>query len=223
MSVTRVRITSRSCFSADSSVVTASADASRVRIASSSRDSRWFSSAARACSDFIRSTIPTSSFTFSSRRSIGSSSTLRVAVLAITNHQLSNSPLSLNRPVLADERGQNRLDALVDLGVRQRALGGLKRQAHGQADRALRHPFALVPIEKSGCDERRRQTASGGENGATNDLRRQGLRDDDRQVADDERVPRERHGGVGRNRARAIEQIEIEFGDADAILTRQSA
>ena len=53
-------------------------------------------SAARACSAFMWSTIPTSNLTFSSRRSIGSSSTLRVAGFTMA------SPLS--SAVLAHQR-----------------------------------------------------------------------------------------------------------------------
>ena len=47
---TRARMTSRSSLSVDSSAATDSLGASRARIASISRASRWFSSSARACS-----------------------------------------------------------------------------------------------------------------------------------------------------------------------------
>src|SRR5262249_18777600 len=165
MSVTRVRITSRSSFSADTSEAIASLDASRARSDSSSCVSCWFSSAARACSDFIRSIMPTSSFSFSSSRSIGSSSTLRVTVFAI---ELRSS--SLYGLVLANERSETRLDALVHVGVDQRAIGCLKRQPHRKTHCAVRDALALIAIEERQRDERRGEIARGVENGATNDL-----------------------------------------------------
>src|SRR6266542_1815612 len=127
----------------------------------------------------MRSTMLTSSLIFSSSRSMGSSSMLRVAVFAIgprlgflrfgvgpgpTNVSsfdklrttLSNvegsalgrthrsapmitmTPLllSLYRPVLPHERCQNRIDALLHLGVGERAIACLKRQTDGNADAA---------------------------------------------------------------------------------------
>jgi hypothetical protein len=54
----------------------------------------------------------------------------------------------LNCAVLTDERGQNRIDTLLDFAVDQRAIGGLERQAHRQTDAALRHALALVAIEE---------------------------------------------------------------------------
>src|SRR5207237_1607941 len=99
------------------------------------------------------------SFTFSSRRSIGSSSTLRVAILAIPCSPLSGA-------MLASERAQDRLDALVDLGVGQCAIGRLERQPDREADGTLRDAFPRVAIEERRRDERRRQLARGGENGA---------------------------------------------------------
>src|SRR5262249_2985688 len=216
MSVTRVRITSRSSFNADTSEAIASLDASRARSDSSSRVSCWFSSAARACSDFIRSIIPTSSFSFSSSRSIGSSSTLRVTVFAIELRSLSLYGL-----MLTNECTQNRLDALVHLGVGQSAVGCLKRQPHRETHSAVRYAFALIAVEERQRDERRRERVRGGENGATNDLGRQGTRDDDREVANDERMTRERHGRVARRGERTLEQIEVQLCDADPILARQ--
>src|SRR5476649_1363693 len=138
MSVTRVRMTSRSSFIVDSSVLAPSLDATRARRLSISSDSRWFSSAARAVSSFMRSTMLTRSLSFSSSRSIGSRSTLLVAVLAMMSY------LSLNRGVLADERRQNRLDALLYFKVGQRAFGRLERQADRQAHGAGWHALALI-------------------------------------------------------------------------------
>ena len=113
----------------------------------------------------------------------------RVAVFAIdarssrdsrlTRSPLTSScdaPLTLDRAVLAHERGENRVDALLHFGVGQRAIGGLKRQPHRHADRAVRHAFALIAIEERDAGERRGVAlASGRLNGATNDLRRQGV------------------------------------------------
>ena len=84
------------------------------------------------------------------------------------------------------------------------------------------HAFALVPIEDAQRRERRRQIATGRQNGATNDFRRQGIRDDDREIADDERMTRQRPRRVARRDARPLEQIEIQFGDEHAILARQA-
>src|SRR5499427_9316298 len=150
--------------------------------------------------------MPTSSFSFSSSRSIGSSSTLRVTVFAI---ELRSS--SLYGLVLANERRQNHLDALVHLGVSQGTIGCLKRQPHRQTHCAVRDALALIAIEERQCDQRRRQIARGGEHGATNDLGRQGTRDDDREVANDERMTRERHRRVACRAARARAQSEVQL------------
>src|SRR5476649_1899600 len=220
MSATRVRMTSRSSFSVVSSLPSPSLDVTRARRLSISCDSRWFSSAARTVSSFMRSTMLTRSFTFSSSRSMGSRSTLRVIALAMVSLS-SVSLLSLNRGVLAHERRQNGLDALLHFGIGQRAIR-LERQPDRQAHGALRDALALIPIEEAHRAERRRQIAAGRPNGAMNDFRRQGVRDDDREVADDERMARQRARGVGGLGARPLDQIEIGFRDEHAILTRQS-
>ena len=113
-------------------------------------------------------------------------------------------------------------NALLHFGVGQRAIGRLERQPHRQADRAVRHALALIAIEEADADERRRHVAAGRLNGATNDFRRQGIGDDDREIADDERMPRQRPRRVARaSCARAPERVEIQLGDEHAILTRQ--
>ena len=177
-------MTSRSSLSVKSSWAADSPVASRARIDSISRVRRWFSSAARACAVRICSIIPTRRFSFSSRRSIGSRSTLRVAVFAIrTPHlvthpviwpligELSNSisrspdnqvvesALSLNRAVLAHECGQNSVDALLHVGIGERPIRRLERQSHREADVAFADAFALIPIEERNRGQRRGRPA----------------------------------------------------------------
>ena len=112
---------------------------------------------------------------------------------------------------------------MLHFGVGQRALGRLERQPDRQAHRARRHALALVPIEHAQRGERRRHVAAGRQNGATNDFRRQGIRDDDGEVADDEGVPRQRPRRVADRDARALEQIEVGLGDVDRVLAWQAA
>src|SRR5438105_1572293 len=83
-----------------------------------SRVSRWFSSATRACSLFMRSIMLTSSFTFSSSRSSGSISTLLVAVFGMPSPSLRG--LALYGAVLVRERGVNPVEALLHFCVGQR-------------------------------------------------------------------------------------------------------
>src|SRR2546426_1525905 len=141
--------------------------ASRPRIDSSSRDSRWFSSAARACSTFMRSTMPTRSFSFASRRSMGSRSTLRVAVfaIAICDPRPDSDSLPLHRAVVTDQHGKYLVEALLGFGVGERAVGGLKRQPHRQADRALGDALALIAIKKRNAHQWRRRCGAGRLNG----------------------------------------------------------
>ena len=58
-------------------------------------------------------------------------------------HMRSPASLSQHRAVLAHERSQNHLDALLHFGVGQRAIGCLERQPQRQADSAVRHALAL--------------------------------------------------------------------------------
>src|SRR5687768_5538748 len=85
ISATRARTRSRSSRSAVSSLPAASASASRARSASISWTSRALSPAARACSARSCAIICTSRRTFSSRRSIGSSSVVRAAAAVFTS------------------------------------------------------------------------------------------------------------------------------------------
>ena len=94
--------------------------------------------------------------------------------------------------MLADERGENLVEGVLRFGVGQRAIGGLKRQADRQADSAVGNALAGIAIEELNCGERRRAIPTGRLNGATNDLGRQDIRHDDRQVAHDRRIPRQR-------------------------------
>ena len=61
--------------------------------------------------------------------------------------------------MLAHERGENPVDALLHFGVGQRAIGRLERQPQRQADRALRNAFALIAIEERDRGQRRRRSA----------------------------------------------------------------
>ena len=99
--------------------------------------------------------------------------------------------------MLAHERGQNRVDALLHLGVGQRAIGAWNVSRTDRLTAAVRH----CPCPDS--DRKTRSPTSGAGdrvagrlNGATNDFRRQGIGDDDREIADDERIPRQRRGRV---------------------------
>src|SRR5207248_9724608 len=85
----------------------------------------------------------------------------------------SSSPL--NCPVLARERGKNRVEAVLHFGVGQRAVVRLERQTQRETDRSFRNALALIPIEDADVDERCRQRAGRRVNGATNDRRGQGV------------------------------------------------
>ena len=104
----------------------------------------------------------------------------------------------LHRAVLAHERGENRVEALPALRRRSACDRRLERQPQRQADFAVRHALALVAIEEpdarpAASPPRRRL------NGATNDLGRQGVIDDNREIADDERMARQRRDAVARS------------------------
>ncbi len=51
------------------------------------------------------------------------------------------------RLVVSGERMDDGLDCLLDLRVRQGAIGVLEREPDRQADLALRHAFTVIPIE----------------------------------------------------------------------------
>ena len=89
------------------------------------------------------------------------------------------------------QRRHDSVDAVLNFCVGQRAIERLKRQTHRDADRSVGHAFSLISIEERDRDERRRPAVSGRLNGATNNFGRQGARDDDRQIAHDERKSRQ--------------------------------
>ena len=144
----------------------------RPRSASSSRLRRRFSSAARACSAFRPPMMPTSSFTFSSSRSIGSRSSLhRCSCHRDLCHWIGRFPASdpwlgpvaevkFARSLHRCTRRVRRLTAsdhaihrLLDLGVGQRAIRRPERQAERQAAPALGDALALVAIELADRDQ----------------------------------------------------------------------
>src|SRR5919108_38117 len=57
--------------------------------------------------------------------------------------------LSLHRRVLADERGENPVEALLDFRIRQRAVVRLKRQSHRETDHAFGNALALIAVEEA--------------------------------------------------------------------------
>src|SRR5262249_50744710 len=87
--------------------------------------------------------------------------------------------LSLHGAVLAHEPVENLFDARLYIVVGQRAIRRLKRHPDREADRAFGDSLTLIPIEKRDADKRRRCLLTDRLNGATNDPRRQGVRDDD--------------------------------------------
>ena len=199
--------------------------ASRARSASSSRDSRWFSSAARACSAFMPLDHadeqlqlllePIDRFELDAAgRCFGHSHRA---------HREFASRYRCTAPCCCDERGQNRLERCAALRRRSACDRRLERQPDRQADRPSRNALALIAIEEA----RPRRAAparrvAGRLNGATNDFRRQGVGDDDRQIAHDRRIARQRRAPrrSASPRARAS-TIEVQLGDEHAVLARQ--
>ena len=123
--------------------------------------------------------------------------------------------------MFANQRGQDSLYALLHFRVGQRAIGDLKRQPHRNADRTVGDALALIAIEELDAGKRRGGIASGRLNGATNDFRRQGIRDNDRQIAHDEGMARKGSRRVARPSARLVEQIEAQLGNVHAIFGRE--
>src|SRR5206468_2878323 len=125
--------------------------------------------------------------------------------------------------VLANERCQNRVEALLYFRVGQRSIGGLEGQTNRKTDGAVRNALALITIEEANLDERRGQTAARGLNGATNDRGRQGVGDDDREIADDGWVARQRLRRITGRHALPRELVEVELSHHHAVLCRQSS
>ena len=227
MSLTRVRMTSRSSFSVDSSVASAVARRRAARAStSSSRDRRWFSSAARACSalhplDHADQQLhlflePIDRFEIhAARRCFGHS------------HQLTNSSIRYRCTARmlarrAPPESRRRSAAPPRRSACDRPPG--TSAAPTGSPRPPARPCPDSDRKTLDADERRRHVAAGGQNGATNDLGRQGVGDDDRQIADDERMPRQRPRRVARRRAaRADSASRSQLRDEHAILARQAA
>ena len=125
--------------------------------------------------------------------------------------------------MLANECRQNGVDAVLNLCVGQRALSSLERKPNRKAHGAAGNTLALVAIEDVQRHQWRGQIASGRQNGATNDFRRQGIGDDDGEIANHQRVAGQRPGCVACRHACALDEIEVDFRDEDAILARQTA
>ena len=134
----------------------------------------------------------------------------------------SPASLSQHRAVLAHERSQNHLDALLDFGVGQRAFGRLERQPQREADSAVRHALARVPIEHANADHRRRRRRARRQNVATNDLGRQGVIDHNRKIPDNERMTRQRPHGVALFRSRGPRGIQVDLRHKDRVLARRA-
>ena len=143
--------------------------------------------------------MPTRSFIFSSSRSIGSRSTLRVAVFAIVTdssiHRLDQSPLIHRCTAACCSRRAPPESPRRSAGLPRRSACDRPPGTSAGSTGSPRPPERPCPDT-----DRRSSTATSGAgtsragrlNGATNDLRRQGVGDDDRQIADDERMARQR-------------------------------
>ena len=116
----------------------------------------------------------------------------------------------LHGGVLANEGRQNDFERALHFRVCERAVRRLEGQPDGQADRAIGHTLALVPIEEDDGDERRSLPVASRLNGATNDLRRQGIGDHDREIAHDERMPRQRLHPLDRSGAQCLDGVEVQ-------------
>src|SRR6185503_6661195 len=101
--------------------------------------------------------------------------------------------LPLHSLELARERVDDALHGRLHFLVRQRAFEGLERETERQADLAVRDALAFIPIEFADLYER---VGRGRPNGATNRIGRQGIRDENRHVAHDERVTRQCRGAA---------------------------
>src|SRR5688572_9200916 len=116
----------------------------------------------------MRTMVFTSSLIFSSSRSMDS----RPGVVALVVVVAIDLPLHCLK--FARERVHDALHGRLHFLVGQRAIEGLERETERQADLAVRDALALIPIELADLDER---VGRGRPNGATNRIRRQGIRD----------------------------------------------
>src|SRR2546425_5544644 len=87
--------------------------------------------------------------------------------------------LALHGALLPHERRENLVEAVLHLGVRQRSIRRLEGQPNRDAHFAVGHALAPIAIEEGDRGERRSGGAAGRLNGATNDLRRQAVCNDD--------------------------------------------
>ena len=176
---------------------------------------------------------PTSSFTFSSRRSIGSSSTLRRRYFRhMSDPRMFNLAAGSATAVTISELP--RAPARARPESRRRSSAPPRRSACDPAPETSAAPTGSPSPPGCPCPDSDRRTSTptsgagvvraGRLNGATNDLRRQDVRDDDRQIADDERMPRQDRVGLGRRSTRIARQsVEIQLGDEHRSCRGQSA
>ena len=119
--------------------------------------------APRARSARSVSIMPTSCRTFSSRRSIGWTSTAVPVRTMITSSDAAFGRCHLPRsiaPCSRDQRRDDGVDGVLHFAVGQRSLGIAERQPQRQADLAVRYALALIPIELAHRHERARRVAS---------------------------------------------------------------
>ncbi len=202
ISPTRERISARSSRSAVSSPECLPPRSAGPR-PSSSRVSRVFSSAARACRRAAaRSCRPAASAFLPDDRSVRDQ---RRVTATFAKDVLLCDPTERSVPLLllcsAAVRAAERLDdpfgRRLHLVVGQRAIRRAERQPKRQADAAFRNALALIPIELCDRHERGRGRRT---DSATNGSGRQGFIDEDRDVADDRRKARQRLARAGRRR-----------------------
>ena len=110
--------------------------------------------------------------------------------------------------MLVNERPDDRIHGLLDFAVGQRAVRRLEREPECQTDFAVRHILALISIELAHVDERRGGCRS---DRATNGFGRQGVGDENRDIADDEWMTRKRLRESGRRRGGRGKSIEIQL------------
>src|SRR6186713_685448 len=93
------------------------------------------------------------------------------------------------RAVLALERGDDRMHGRLGLVIGERSLWRTEREAKRQTRAALRDAFSLIPVE---LDDRLQKFRCRRTDSATNGRSRQGFVDENRYVANDGRIFRER-------------------------------
>src|SRR5262245_56957317 len=125
---------------------------------------------------------------------------------------LNTRELALDRAQLPHQRTDDGLHRGVDVGVGWRAIGRLESDPKGETHLASRNAFALIPIELAHVHQRHageRNTRRS--NRATNALGRQGVVDENRHVADDRWITRQRLREARAGGCLSRDSIEVEL------------